>query len=178
MSKQSYTGIFSIIIILVSSEWRPTFRHQGYFVGWKALLQTTIIFWLLAIFCSLILLLIFTVSLFQTLPKLSLIIWGPKNLFPCLTSEIQNFLLQAEFFLIITSGIWKRGSSKKQVQNFITHKALQTGYTTYGCPHKSSSTAFNNLGSALLSIYSADGNSLCRVRGMGHFLAECPYVQA
>lgn len=65
MSKQSYTGIFSIIILLVCSEWRPAFRHQGYFVGWKALLQTTIIFWLLAILGSLILLLIFTVSLFS-----------------------------------------------------------------------------------------------------------------
>lgn len=99
VSKQSYTGVFSSIIMLVNSELRPAFRHRCYFMEWKALVQTTIIFWLLAILCWLMLLLIFTISFFQTLSESSLIISGPEILFSCLslTSEMHSFLLQAEF---------------------------------------------------------------------------------
>jgi len=32
VSKQSCTGVFSSIIMLVNSEWRPAFRHRCYFI--------------------------------------------------------------------------------------------------------------------------------------------------
>lgn len=138
MSKQSCTGVLSSIIMLVNSEWRPAFRHQCYFVGWKALLQTTIIFWLLAILCWLMLLLIFTISFFQTLSESSLIISGPRSFF---TASASHLKCTAFFYrlnlMTITSAIWKPGSSKKQVQNFITHKPLQSGLVQHVAPLRS-----------------------------------------
>lgn len=96
----------------------------------------------------------------------------------CLTSEMHSFLLQAEFHdnhkcNLKTWQFWKASA-----EFHYTQAPSVRACTTCGSPQKPSSSALNNLGSALLSISFADGNSLCHVRGKGNFLADCPYVQA
>lgn len=139
----------------------------------------TIIFWLLAILCRLVLLLIFTISFFYTLSESSLIISGPDIHFPFLSLplEMPSFLSQSEFdgndeCSLITWRFWKASA-----EFHYTQAPSEKACITCGSPHKPSGSALSNLGSALLSIPFADGNSLFHVRGMGNFLAYCPYVQ-